>query len=165
MKKTISFILFLFTIAISLGLNSCSESNCALGTVPAAHFDFLSSDKHQPLALTSEITVSASTMIRDSIEYDTIYNAISNINSLSLPLSYSTKTTYIIHYTDLLMDKIEVTHRPIPFVSEIECGVLIFHEIEDIQYTTNALDSIVIVNKEITNEERTNFHIYYTIAE
>lgn len=165
MRKAIPIILFLIIMAMPLGLGSCNESNCMLETVPSARFDFLSSDKHLPLALTSTITVSASTMVRDNIEYDTVYNAISDVKSLSLPLSYSNKTTYIIHYTDLLMDKIEVTHRPIPFVSEIECGVLMFHEIESIQYTTNALDSVVIVNKDITNEERTNFHIYYTIAE
>lgn len=165
MKRIFPVILFLFIMILPWGLNSCNESNCALETVPSAHFDFLSSDKHQALALTSAVTVSASTMVRDNIVYDTVYNAMSNLKSLSLPLSYSTKTTYIIHYTDLLMDKIEVTHKPKPFVSEVECGVLMYHEIENIEYTRNVLDSIVIVNKDITNEEKTNFHIYYTIAE
>jgi hypothetical protein len=36
--------------------------------------------------------------------------------------------------------------------------------VENIRYTTNALDSVKLINPEITNEEKVNFHIYYRVA-
>ena len=82
----------------------------------------------------------------------------------SVPLSYTDKTTYVIHYTETMRDTIEVKHKNIPFVSDIECPAMMFYQVEDIRYTTNALDSVKLVNPEITNEERINFNIYYRAA-
>ncbi|EPT33888.1 DUF6452 family protein [Phocaeicola abscessus] len=181
MKKIIPILIVLWSVAAIGGLNSCSEDNCPTTTTSVAYFDFLNSDTHSPLSLTSTVTVTASKMmdvivkdtlsngtiveriVKDSIVNDTVYNAESKLSNLSLPLSYSTKTTYTIQYTDLMRDVIELTHRPIPFVSDIACGVLMFYEIEDLKYTTNALDSIALVNPNINNEKTTNFHIYYTV--
>ena len=80
---------------------------------------------------------------------------------MSVPLSYTDQTTYVIHYTEMMRDTIEVKHKNIPFVSDVECPSLMFFEVENIRYTTNALDSIKLVNPKITNEERINFNIYY----
>ena len=69
------------------------------------------------------------------------------------------------HYTERMRDTIEVTHRNIPFVSHIECGAVMHYEVENLRYTTNALDSVTIVNSQIDNEEKTNFNIYYRVAD
>lgn len=42
---------------------------------------------------------------------------------------------------------------------------MMFYQVENINYTTNSLDSVVIVNPDINNEEKKNFNIYYTIRE
>ena len=76
-------------------------------------------------------------------------------------LVYTDRTTYVIHYTETMRDTIEVKHRNIPFASDIECPVMMFYEVENLRYTTNALDSIQLVNPKITNEETINFNIYY----
>jgi S-ribosylhomocysteine lyase LuxS involved in autoinducer biosynthesis len=60
-----------------------------------------------------------------------------------------------------MKDVITVHHRNIPFVSDIECGTMMFYEIESIDYTTNAIDSIVVKNADINNEEKQNFIIYF----
>ena len=39
------------------------------------------------------------------------------------------------------------------------------YEVESIRYTTNALDSVTIVNPRIDNEEKTNFYIYYRVTD
>ena len=103
--------------------------------------------------------------MKDSVLTDTIYNKESDLSSFSLPLSYTSKTTYTIHYNEKLKDVIEITHRNIPFISDIECGTMMFYQVENINYTTNSLDSVVIVNPDINNEEKKNFNIYYTIRE
>ena len=57
--------------------------------------------------------------------------------------------------------KSTVSSYNIPFVSDIECPALMFYEVEGMTYTTNALDSVKLVNARITYEEAINFHIYY----
>ncbi|MCE2615656.1 DUF6452 family protein [Phocaeicola oris] len=181
-KYPLILLILLFGITL-IGLNSCNDDNCSLTTTSAATFDLLSSNSHSSIALTEAVTITASTtadvivrdtlpdgsvvdkVVKDSILNDTIYNAEKKLSKLKIPLSYSTKTTITIQYTELLKDEIEIKHRPIPFVSDINCGVLMFYQIEDIKYTTNALDSITIANPKVTNEETVNFNMYYTIAE
>ena len=62
-----------------------------------------------------------------------------------------------------MRDTIELTHKNIPFVNNIECEAIMKYEVEDFRYTTNALDSVTLINPKITNEETTNFNIYYRI--
>ena len=95
-------------------------------------------------------------------EVDTVFNKAESY--MSVPLSYTDQTTYVIHYTETMRDTIELTHKNRPFVSDIECPAMMFFEVEDIRYTTNALDSVKLINPEITNEEKVNFHIYYRVA-
>ena len=92
-------------------------------------------------------------------DVDTVFNKAESY--MSVPLSYTDRTTYVIHYTETMRDTIEVKHRNIPFASDIECPVMMFYEVENLRYTTNALDSIQLVNPKITNEETINFNIYY----
>ena len=181
--KKLPIIILLFLTASGYLWQGCSESDCPLSTTSLAHFDLLSSDSHSSVKLTSEVTITGTTVadvtvkdtlpdgtitdkvVKDSVLTDTIYNKESDLSSFSLPLSYTSKTTYTIHYNEKLKDVIEITHRNIPFISDIECGTMMFYQVENINYTTNSLDSVVIVNPDINNEEKRNFNIYYTIRE
>ena len=58
-------------------------------------------------------------------------------------------------------DTIELKHKNIPYASDIECVAMMFYEVESYRYTTNALDSVKLVNPKVTNEETINFNIYY----
>lgn len=182
MKKLPIILLLSFLAVSGYVWHGCSESDCPLSTVSVAHFELLSSEGHSSVQL-AEVTITGSItadvtveetlpdgtvqqiVVKDSVLTDTIYNAESGLSSLSLPLSYTSKTTYTIHYDEKLKDVIEVTHRNIPFVSDIECGTMMFYQVENVKYTTNSLDSVVIVNPDINNEEKNNFNIYYTVRE
>lgn len=170
--------LWLFLASVSVLTHSCGESDCPLTTTSFAHFDFLDDETHQPITFTTpfdvtgfivaDVTISetlpdgtvAERVVKDSLLNDTLYTNASN--SLSLPLSYQTKTTYVLHYTEKMRDTIEITHQNIPYLQNIECGTMMFYQVEDIRYTTNHLRSIEIVNSDINNEEKKNFNIYYT---
>ncbi|MBO5000829.1 MAG: hypothetical protein J6C58_08370, partial [Bacteroidaceae bacterium] len=80
-------------------------------------------------------------------------------------LSYTDRTTYVMHYSETLRDTIQLTHKNIPFVSDIECGSMMFYKVEQVAYTTNVLDSVTLVNPDINNEEKKNFNIYYRTAD
>lgn len=161
MKKAPVFIAILMSISILL--TGCGDTNCPLITVALARFEFIDSRTHAPVSLTNGATVTGLAMANDTLIVDTVFNHAQNY--MAVPLSYTNRTTYVIHYTELMRDTIEVTHKDIPFVSDIECSPMMFYQIENIRYTTNALDSVTLTNPEITNEEKTNFYIYYNASD
>lgn len=161
--KRIPFILFVLISTCAFSLQSCGESDCSLTTISYAHFDFLDSKTYNPVGFTQGVTVTGTIHYEDSILTDTLFNLAQS--SMSLPLSFTNHTTYVLHYSERMKDTIEITHKNIPFVSDIECGTMMHYQVEGLRYTTNALDSVVLINPEITNEERKNFNIYYRAAD
>ncbi len=157
MKKITIFITTLLMLCNLIA--GCGESDCSLTTVSVARFDFLDSQTGKSVAFTNGTTVTGIATIADTLNVDTVFNQAKSY--MAVPLSYTDKTTYVLHYTELMRDTIEVTHQNIPFVNNIECGTLMFYQIESLRYTTNALDSVTLINPNVTNEETTNFNIYY----
>ena len=148
---------------IAILLIACEEDPCSLTTQSVARFDFRDSQTHQGVTLTQGVTVTGIATIADTLHVDTLFNQATSY--MSLPLSYTDKTTFVMHYTERMRDTIWVTHRNIPFVSDIECGAVMHYHVESLRYTTNALDSVTIINPQITNEETNNFLIYYRAAD
>ena len=166
MKRTAYTLLSALVLMGTVILHSCSgDSDCSLSTQSQAHFSFLSSASHSPIKWTVPITVSRTVSFNGEEKTDTIINKEKNLSALRLPLSYTEKTVFTIHYNEKIQDVIQVTHKNIPYVTDLECGTMMFHHIDDLAYTTNALDSIVLVNPDVNNEEKQNFTIYYTIDE
>ena len=155
--------LFIFYIGLMVFLSGCgSEAECPLNSVSLARFNFMDSKTHAAVKLTNGATVTGIAISDGKAEVDTVFNKAESY--MSVPLSYTDQTTYVIHYTETMRDTIELTHKNCPFVSDIECPAMMFFEVEDIRYTTTALDSVKLINPEITNEEKVNFHIYYRVA-
>ena len=155
--------LFFFYIGLIALLSGCgNEAECPLNSVSLARFNFMDSKTHVGVKLTNGATVTGIAISDGKAEVDTVFNKAESY--MSVPLSYTDQTTYVIHYTETMRDTIELTHKNRPFVSDIECPTMMFFEVEDIRYTTNALDSVKLINPEITNEEKVNFHIYYRVA-
>lgn len=153
--KGIFFILLFHTI-LSCFL-SCSENDCSLGGRPSARFTFLNSKNGKVINLFDSLTVTA--LGTDSI----LLNRGKAINHIILPLSYvNQETTFILHYTRFLRDTIWVTHENFPHFISIDCGVSMFYHLRQIQYTTFLLDSILLVNPDINDNEKENCRIYYT---
>lgn len=158
-KKKYIFIL----LAVLAFLPGCGgETDCPLNTISVARFEFLDSKTHQSVQITNGATVTGIASVDGTLDIDTVFNQAQSY--MSVPLSYTDQTTFVIHYTETMRDTIEVTHRNIPYVSDIECPAMMFYEVENMRYTTNALDSVKLVNPQITNEERINFNIYYRAA-
>ena len=166
MNKIAKSLVSFFVLTAFMLFSACSgDSDCPLSTQSLAQFSFVSSASHSPVKWNIPITVSRTVNHNGEERTDTIINKENNLSSLSLPLSFATKTVYTIHYNEKIQDVIQVTHKNIPYVSDLECGTMLFHHIEDVTYTTNALDSIVLINPDVNNEQKQNFTIYYTIDE
>lgn len=155
--KTISSILIIVLLSLLPGCGG--EPECPLNSTSLARFEFLDSKTHVSVKLTNGATVTGIASIDGTADVDTVFNQAESY--MSVPLSYTDQTTYVIHYSETMRDTIVVKHKNIPFVSDIECPALMFYEVEGMSYTTNALDSVKLVNAKITYEEAINFHIYY----
>lgn len=173
--KNIIILLFLFTT--SLLIYSCNEDTCPLNTVSLAHFDFADAKNGKSITLTNPVNVTGfiiadvtlkdtladgtikETIVKDSVISDTLYNSATT--SLSLPMSYTGKTNYVIHYNETMKDTIVVNYKVIPFLENIACGTLMFYYVNSFTYTNNVIDSVALTNPDIKNEEKRNFTIYY----
>ncbi len=161
MKKI--FTLLFTMLASCLLIQSCGESDCSLSTISYARFDFLDSKTHKTVALTNGAMISGIATVDNTLVVDTLFNRAESY--MSVPLSYTNQTIYVIHYSETLRDTIWLTHKNIPFVGDIECGTMMFYQVENLNYTVNVLDSVTLVNPEINNEEKKNFNIYYRTAD
>lgn len=161
MKKTFT-VLFILLICCPL-IQSCGDSDCSLSTSSYARFDFLDSKTHKTVTLTNGATITGMITTDGSLLIDTLFNQAQTY--MSVPLSYTNQTTYVMHYSETLRDTIRLTHQNIPFVGDIECGSMMFYKVEQLSYTTNVLDSVTLVNPDINNEEKRNFNIYYRTAD
>lgn len=159
MKKKINYIFALLAAFLVFAPGCEGEPECPLNTLSVCRFEFLDSKTHQPVSITSGATVTGIANIDGALDIDTVFNQAQSY--MSVPLSYTDQTTYVIHYTETMRDTIVLKHKNIPFISDIECPAMMLYEVESMRYTTNALDSVKLVNPEITNEERINFNIYY----
>jgi len=148
---------------VLVGGVACNENDCSMTNVALARFDFLSGTG-KSVTTTSEITVTGFiTTETGETKTDTLFNK--STSTFSLPLSYTKATTYVLHHSDAIRDTIWLTHDNIPYVADIDCGFMMFYQITSVRHTTNALDSIKLVNPKVTNEEKKNFNIYFTVAE
>lgn len=163
MKKYNLSLFILTTILFALLPGCGGEPECPLNSTSLARFEFLDSRTHASVKLTNGATVTGIATINGVADVDTVFNKAESY--MSVPLSYTDRTTYVIHYTETMCDTITLKHKNIPFVSDIECPALMFYEVEDMSYTTNALDSVKLINAKITYEEAINFHIYYRAAD
>ena len=103
-------------------------------------------------------------IVEDSVINDTLINKESSLSTFKVPLSYSDQTTFIINYNGEQQDYITIKHRNIPYFMSVDCGTMMFYEVTGAESTTRMLDSLVITNPNIDNNEKENFKIYFTIA-
>lgn len=161
MRKTYAFLIILS--AMCCFLPGCGgEPECPLNSTSLARFEFRDSKTHASVQLTNGATITGIATIDGKTEIDTVFNKAESY--MSVPLSYTDETTYVIHYTETMRDTIRLKHKNMPFVSDVECPAMMFYEVESMRFTTNALDSVTLVNPRITNEETINFNIFYRAA-
>ena len=149
--------MFLAIILPGFLYSSCSNGNdCVIDNVSYARFNFY--DKtNTNIKLDATITVTAAGT--DSI----LVNQEANAKGLELPVSYTGHIdTFIVKYTDLMRDTIFMTHTNIPYFISMDCGMAMYHLVEDVKYTHYAIDSIKLVNPQINFDTNENFKIYYS---
>lgn len=155
MRKIISF------IVAALTLYGCSSIDCPLNNRVYATYKLAGDITTIPGTLT------VSTPLSEAEGNDSVLiNMLADKDSIALPMSYARpKDTF--YFTieqedgNITTDTITVSKNDIPHFESIDCNPAIFHDITDVEYTTNAIDLIKINNNKVTyHAAKANFLIY-----
>ena len=171
MRKLLTYILVGMTVCGSFAIASCAEDDDCSGNA-----------RHMVTANIKQIysNDSASWEIPDTLDILTVYamgtdsiiiNDKTSASSLSLPLRTNVEETtlvfsYTYHAGDTLpqhydKDTIVFRHNNTPYFLTLDCNFVVKQVITGVSYTTNVLDSIVIVNPTAALDGTENIKIYY----
>ena len=145
----------------SLLFFSCSTIDCPFNAFVYSKYK-LAGDVEK---LSDYLTVSINKL--DGTDND-LLNSITEVDSFMLPMSYS-QPEDVLYFNRTsggmsVVDTVVVKKQDIPHFESIDCNPAFFHRIENVSYTHHGIDSIVILNKNVTyDESKTHFQIYFKI--
>lgn len=93
-----------------------------------------------------------------------LLNRKSGAEGVEIPLSFtSERDTFFYRYSARLADTVYVDHVNLPYFSSMDCGTVMHYRITSVSSTHHLIDSVRIVNPEVTNTLKENVTIYYTV--
>jgi len=152
----------LATIMALTVLAACSSINCPLNNTVYSSYMFYKAGGDKD-TLTDYLTIWTE---RSDGSDSVLINLDTNVDSFILPMSY-------VHESDLLyfsftdsvgtrLDTVNVRKKDWPHFESPDCSATFFHEILGVDHSRNAIDSIVINNKNVNfDATKANFRIYY----
>lgn len=105
------------------------------------------------------------TIMVQGLGQDSVLASGKSISSVRLPLKpFSTETSFIIQRKSKPQDTLTIFHTNQEHFLSVECGVLIHHTVEKIDFTRNAIDSIRILEPKVRdNKSEAQVRIYFSI--
>lgn len=88
-----------------------------------------------------------------------LYNG--GIEKIKLPLRKTANLSQYVFYVNGRYDTIKVLHENIDNYLSMECGCVVFANINEVTHTNNAIDSAIIRVPEVINVSTTHVEIYY----
>lgn len=146
----------LIFLMVLLAFGACNDTDCI--TTNTAYVNYAFYDQQGRLiSFQQPITVTAAGT--DSV----LINQQTEMNTMKLPLCYiSVEDTFVVHYSETMVDSIFVTHQNIPHFISMDCGMGMYHHIDAVRSTNYAIDSVQISNSEVTYDAKEHIRIYYT---
>ena len=90
-----------------------------------------------------------------------LYNGVSSISSIRIPMNGNSAETGFVFLADGQVDTVWFTYRVIPWFLSQECGFVLNFDLTGARHTSNLIDSVVIVTSEVTSFDDTNVRIYH----
>lgn len=162
---------------------SCSESDCGYSTQAMANFLFKSSIDSSGVAIDT-LTVLADGTDSVLINMDVRSSAIqvpvnkgSEMTAYTFLMTVNVRDTIPYYYTDedgitqirdsivvvtyRLADRVEMYYKNKQHFISPDCGITYTHSVDSLDYTTNLIRRIDVVNPVINESDGENFHIYF----
>lgn len=136
-------------------MGACSSIDCPLNNTVYTKYKLLG-----PVSTLSDV-LTISTTRQNGLD-SVLINQQQNTDSFYLPMSYGQDEDVLYFQTNQIMDTVWVRKTNRPHFESVDCGLNYFHTITGVRFTRNALDSVVIHQKEVTYDaSQTHFYIYF----
>lgn len=138
---------------------SCTSIDCPVNSLVRTRYQFTNSAGDSLKLLDSVSVVSTRENGTDTL----ILNKGVKISKFHLPISYSYPEDELVFFFDgdslHQKDTLWVKKDDIPHFESVDCNASFFHKLTEIRHTHNYLDSVVIVNPSVTNNDAV-VHVY-----
>lgn len=139
-------------MVVALIVMGCSSVDCPLNNLVFCNYKLMGEVTTLPDTLT------ISTTRHDGMD-SVLINQQVNTDPFSLPVSFWQDVDVLYFQCNQLRDTVRVMKENHPHFESTDCGPNYFHTITAVRSTRNAIDSIVINNKEVTYDVTTK-HLY-----
>ena len=153
-------------------LASCTSIDCSINNLVRTRFQFTNS-AGDSISLKDTLTVVTTRkdgsqkiiFTSDSI----IYNKGVGTCKFNLPISHThPEDELVFHFIGEkvhIVDTLWIAKEDDPHFESVDCNTGYFHKLTAIRHTHNCLDSVVIVNPSVTNDDQVvHVHIYPKIS-
>ncbi len=112
------------------------------------------------------VTVSGVTLRGIGAPGDSIYASNESLSETYMPLrATTTSTQWVIEVatsdSTTIADTLTVNYTPVPYFAGSECGAMYKFDLGTVTCTGNAIDSVVVIQSEVTNVSQETLRIYF----
>ncbi|MBA4321510.1 MAG: hypothetical protein C0408_01700 [Odoribacter sp.] len=147
-RLTILLLFILFFI-------SCTPESCFENTTSMVNATFYKAGTYKPLAPDS-ITV-----FGIGKEINKLYSKSTKLTVIQLPLNASSESCGFVIKINDITDTIKFTYSGFPHLISMECGITFHYTLNSHWKHGSTIDSIKIINSNITTFSEENIRIYY----
>ena len=161
-KRAIAgFIASLFVVCATTFVGCDSGYECGIEKTSYNRIKFYNIDENKieneykfPEVLTVSLVING----KDSI----VVNHLTNASGLQLPMSYTQECdTVVFSYENNATDTLFVKHENIPYFISMECGLAMYHRIQNVKYTKAFIDSVAVIKDYVNFDYDENIKLYF----
>jgi len=153
MNKYKNFIITVVLCLLLCTLVACtSDGECRQSVVTSVGVEFFQpvyNDKTQDYKTQlTNLTIYVQGLDNDSVLFDNI-----STNSVALPLKpLEQSTEYILQIVGKTPDTLIINHTNEEHFISLECGIMVYHNLTDISFTKNQIDSVKIMHNAVKDD-------------
>jgi len=154
MKKLVLFFNLLVPAIFLVFLASCTPAACFEETNAFLKVSFYNNTTKEQLAPDSLTLI--------GLEQTTkIYNKATGVQPGLFPLDPGGNSSAFMIRINGVNDTIEFNYTSFPHLISKECGYTFFHTLDLLDFTQNIIDTVLIMNRNITTINEENIRIFY----
>ena len=144
--------LLLFLVVVWLA--ACSTIDCPVENIVSVQYQ-IRDEVGKELSITDSLTVFSNRQNGDTV----VLNRLINKSEFSLPISYSYPEDILFFWfkknDTIVADTVWMKKDDYPHFESVDCNASFFHEITDVRHTRYVIDSLVLLNKSVTYDQKT----------
>ena len=157
----------LLFVIVAVWLAACSSIDCPVQNIVSVQYE-IRDKAGAALSIKDTLSVVTTRLDGSNVLLDittlldgknVILNKLIDKSAFSLPISYSHPEDVLFFcFTDTVktvVDTVWIEKDDIPHFESVDCSASFFHELKGVRFTRNAIDSLVLLNKSVTYDQKT----------